>query len=426
MPFVPASFLFSKFFVKKLTATGKIFDVSFLYPNIKLKTLCLKRNVTEAGKARFFALVFSDDLFFMKFLKKYTIEDLLTNESFLHFYFQKNEDDVLDWEDWRDEAPANAALVAQAFGLLDRLSLRWDAAHVQAHWEELRKQIRSETPPEWTSENTPGLYASWNLWVAVAASFLLLASVGIGWWRASKSTELLALTNEHADRLMIYTLSDGTKIQVKPHSKVLVSNDFGKTTRDLHLSGEATFEVAKNPARPFRVFSGDLSVTALGTTFSIRAVEGEAESKVVLTEGKVRVENFSESDPTRRTDELNPGEEISLRIKEKRLSPKRKTTIPVPAPKAEAKSALQAGSWIQFNQTPFADVATSLEYNFGIQFSGIYPELLDMPVSYQFRGDRPLIKILQDLSLRCHFDFEVRGTKVMIEKEKTTFQGNSE
>jgi ferric-dicitrate binding protein FerR (iron transport regulator) len=174
------------------------------------------------------------------------------------------------------------------------------------------------------------------------------------------------------------------------------------------------------------VYSGDLLVTALGTTFCIRAVEGEPESKVTLTEGKVRVENFSETDPTKRMDVLNTGEEITLKIKEKRLSLKRKTTAEVSAPKAEIKSALQAGSWIYFNQTPFADVATSLEYNFGIRFTGIYPELRDLQVSYRFRGDRSLERILQDLSIQAHFEYEIRGSEVLLKKEKNRYSEPSE
>ncbi len=361
----------------------------------------------------------------MDLQKKYTVEDLLTNESFLNFYFQKNEEDVLDWEDWRDENLGNAALVAESFDLLNRLSLRWDATQIREYWQDLKKQIHAENQPVWKVEVNPK-QINWWRWAAVAASFLVIFSAGIGWWQLSKNAEPLALTNKHADRLMICKLPDGTRIQLKPFSKILISNDFGQRSRDISLTGEALFEVAKDVSKPFRVFSGDLSVTALGTTFNIRAVEGEPETKVALTEGKIRVENFSETDPIFRTDILNPGEEISLKIKEKRLSPKRKITTPALAPKAEIKSALQAGSWIHFNQTPFADVATSLEYNFGIHFVGIYPELRDLPVSYRFRGDNSIENILKDLGLRCHFDFELRGTEVFLKKEKTDFPENSE
>jgi transmembrane sensor len=186
----------------------------------------------------------------------------------------------------------------------------------------------------------------------------------------------------------------------------------------LHLTGEALFIVAPDSSRPFRVFTHDLSVTALGTTFNVRAVDGESESKVVLTEGKVRV------DAATATDVLNPGEEIVFKTKERRLAAKRK--IAAPAPKAEIKSALQSGSWVYFNQTPFADVVTSLEYNFNVRFVGIYPALRDQPVSYSFRGGQSLQTILRDLSIRCHFTYKVCGNEILIEEEHTTFDGPGE
>lgn len=339
---------------------------------------------------------------------EYSIEDLLTNESFLNFYFKKNEDDVLDWEEWRDETESNAALVAQAFDLLDRLSLRWNADQIQGHWTALQAQIAP-------LRNAPKVvWFSWR-W---AASILAIVSVGIGWWCHKGQPEAMVLSNEHPDRLMIYKLPDGTKLQVKPHSKILLSNTFGQKSRDLHLEGEALFIVAPDTSRPFRVFTHDLAVTALGTTFNVRAVTGEPESKVVLTEGKVRVEAATTADV------LNPGEEIVFKTKERRLATKRK--IAAPAPKAEIKSALQAGSWVYFNQTPFVDVATSLEYNFNVRFIGIYPTLRDQPVSYRFRGDQPLHTILKDLSIRCHFTYKIRGNEILIEEERATFEGPGE
>jgi transmembrane sensor len=55
------------------------------------------------------------------------------------------------------------------------------------------------------------------------------------------------------------------------------------------LQGEAFFEVAKDTARPFVVGAGDQRVIAVGTQFSVRREEGDAQ--IVVTEGKVRVES---------------------------------------------------------------------------------------------------------------------------------------
>jgi transmembrane sensor len=54
------------------------------------------------------------------------------------------------------------------------------------------------------------------------------------------------------------------------------------------LRGEALFDVAKEPGRPFIVYAGDFSVRAVGTSFTVRRIGPDA-IKVVVTEGIVEV-----------------------------------------------------------------------------------------------------------------------------------------
>lgn len=54
------------------------------------------------------------------------------------------------------------------------------------------------------------------------------------------------------------------------------------------LRGEALFNVARDPARPFIVYAGDFSVRAVGTSFTVRRTSPDA-IKVVVTEGVVEV-----------------------------------------------------------------------------------------------------------------------------------------
>jgi len=66
------------------------------------------------------------------------------------------------------------------------------------------------------------------------------------------------------------------------------------TERGVHLErGEAFFEVAKDPHRPFVVHAGPVSVTAVGTQFSVR--RRGTDTLVVVTEGVVRVGNSAAS-----------------------------------------------------------------------------------------------------------------------------------
>ena len=57
------------------------------------------------------------------------------------------------------------------------------------------------------------------------------------------------------------------------------------------MEGEAYFEVAKNPERPFIVDMGNASIRVLGTTFSVKADKGKDQITAVLLEGSIRFES---------------------------------------------------------------------------------------------------------------------------------------
>ena len=85
-------------------------------------------------------------------------------------------------------------------------------------------------------------------------------------------------------------LSDGSKITLNTDSEIRVA--VTETERRVNLEqGEAFFEVAKDPKRPFVVRAGNKIITAVGTQFSVRRDHDDV--RVVVTEGKVRVEHAS-------------------------------------------------------------------------------------------------------------------------------------
>src|SRR5699024_9319257 len=60
--------------------------------------------------------------------------------------------------------------------------------------------------------------------------------------------------------------------------------------RKVRVSGEAYFEVAKDPDQPFIVETHDTKITVLGTDFNVMAYENESEVKTTLLDGVVKVE----------------------------------------------------------------------------------------------------------------------------------------
>ncbi|MDR0394840.1 MAG: FecR domain-containing protein [Tannerella sp.] len=86
------------------------------------------------------------------------------------------------------------------------------------------------------------------------------------------------------------TLPDGSEIWLNAGSMLLYSGDFSGPTRTLFLNGEATFNVIKDPERPFIVKTQYMQVQALGTTFNVKSYNNTSLTEVTLEEGLVRVD----------------------------------------------------------------------------------------------------------------------------------------
>ncbi|MGV8095066.1 MAG: FecR family protein [Mangrovibacterium sp.] len=84
-------------------------------------------------------------------------------------------------------------------------------------------------------------------------------------------------------------LSDETKVILNSGSRLIYPPQFKGEEREVYLEGEAFFEVAKNPDRPFFVRTGKFKVEVIGTTFNIQAYERENLYNTVLIEGKVKL-----------------------------------------------------------------------------------------------------------------------------------------
>lgn len=86
-------------------------------------------------------------------------------------------------------------------------------------------------------------------------------------------------------------LADGTKVWINSESSLGFYSRFDGKQRIVELTGEAYFEVAKNPDQPFIVRTANADVRVLGTQFNVKAYADEEYTIATLNEGKVRVSN---------------------------------------------------------------------------------------------------------------------------------------
>jgi transmembrane sensor len=99
-------------------------------------------------------------------------------------------------------------------------------------------------------------------------------------------------------------MSDGSKVTLNTDSQIRIA--VTERERRINLGrGEAFFEVAKDPSRPFVVVAGNCKVIAVGTKFSVWREASEV--RVVVSEGRVRVEQNDGGPRQETTDEVTAG-----------------------------------------------------------------------------------------------------------------------
>jgi transmembrane sensor len=146
-------------------------------------------------------------------------------------------------------------------------------------------------------------HSSWHVRVLAVAAAIGLVLVGgmmmpRTWFESTIETQ--------ASEWRSMTLNDDSFVSVGPRTEL--RDRFGKQQRLLSLSrGEALFQVAKDPSRPFVVDAGLAIVRATGTRFGVDRREHDVivtleEGTVVVSDGRGRVGAVS----------LTAGEQLTL------------------------------------------------------------------------------------------------------------------
>jgi ferric-dicitrate binding protein FerR (iron transport regulator) len=108
---------------------------------------------------------------------------------------------------------------------------------------------------------------------------------------SSRVIEYNTIINPRGSKVVPITLVDGTKAWLNADASLKYFTSNAGNVRRVEITGEAYFEVAHNPAKPFIVkdVSRATEVEVLGTHFNINTYDDEPEMKVTLLEGSVRV-----------------------------------------------------------------------------------------------------------------------------------------
>lgn len=174
----------------------------------------------------------------------------------------------------------------------------------------------------------------------------------------------------------VMLLEDGTRVSLNTDSRLVVHFDKGSRRVELDR-GEALFEVAADPARPFIVAAGHRQIEALGTSFVVREEEDHGLS-VTLVEGKVAVSADDTAVPAVANEAvtLTPGE---------RLTFKSDIAPAIDRPSLEKVTAWRRGQ-VDLDETPLAEAATEMNRYSALKLRVEQAEAAHLPIDGVFRA----------------------------------------
>ncbi|HEX9509562.1 MAG TPA: FecR domain-containing protein [Puia sp.] len=207
-------------------------------------------------------------------------------------------------------------------------------------------------------------------WKRLLVAAVLIPLVALSIWlftHRSPKVELVEKYNQKGIRSIII-LPDGSKIWLNADSHLKYPASFQDNLREVYLEGEAFFEIAKNPQRPFIVHLPKGNVQVLGTSFDIRAYADEELMSTSVATGLVafvpdaagRSANAADGPATR-----NPAADSFY------LTPNRKAIYDFQSGKVNVAltDAEADRGWINgimtFNNQSLGRIAVELERSFG-------------------------------------------------------------
>ena len=299
-----------------------------------------------------------------------------------------------------------------------------DKINVHQEWEQLKHRLAVHNPEAVSSEHMdedvpPKSGILHRIWVraAVAASILLVIGM-VGYYISSQGPKRQEVVQDNKGKVnpvlvsvkhtvnttgqpMEVSLQDGSVITLSDKSEISYQEPF-ITRRDIALTGEAHFKVAKDATRPFTVYSGALFTTALGTEFSVAAFAKAENIKVRLYEGKVVIRPVDSMDTKWKADiYLLPGQELVY---------DNKTMATIVRPFRMNKATVADGNnnssdtyskdatWYMFNNQSLAQVFDQLEEMYGVTIIYTKKDIQHMYFIGKFNKSDSVENVLKQIS----------------------------
>lgn len=272
-----------------------------------------------------------------------------------------------------------------------RLKDIWDASQKKASYPEThlfhfyRNQVTQR-------ESLHKRVRLWRMIAGIAAVLVIGLVISILIYSPAPSERhLITHTVPLGSKSQVY-LADGTEVHLNSGSRLEYYSGFGIETREVHLSGEAYFQVEKDKSHPFIVKAADYDIAVTGTQFNVCTYPDNTFSSVSLLEGEV-VLSASNIKPLT----MEPGEKIRFDRKERELA--------FVSLDSQAEVGWKEGLFI-FKNIPFPELIKRLERWYDVKLKCSSHELDSFEYSGSFRNQETIWQVLDALKLTTPIDYK--------------------
>jgi ferric-dicitrate binding protein FerR (iron transport regulator) len=263
---------------------------------------------------------------------------------------EATEAERIQLDTWRSSDPLHEDKFLQSQTLWKRSTRTELDLDTDAAWANVKAKLR-----------TPAQTRTFGQYLRIAAAILVLCTAG--WFAVESLYNPMIHVQTAANEQKEVILPDGSQVWLNESSDLSYPKQFKGKHRDVELSGEAFFEVVKNPEQPFVITSSQVITEVLGTSFNLYAPAESKEATLDVVTGKVR---FTSTDNTTEV-VVVAGEKAEL------------TTVG-DATKAGAANE-NAFAWksgkLVFNDNTLKEVFDVLQHQFKINITTENPEILN-------------------------------------------------
>jgi transmembrane sensor len=342
-----------------------------------------------------------------------TVEDFIGNAAFRSWVTERRPEDRRLWNQWLAQNPEKRELYEQAvatFLLIQGEKINLSDQQVNDRTASILDQL-----PDAYIVRKPFINWQWGRWVAAAAVIGLVL-----WWQSGNlplapftgTNKQVAQTPREVEwtivrnvtgQALVVLLPDNSSVLLSTNSQLRFRKQTNHALREVFLQGDGFFEVTKDPAKPFIVYTASLTTKVLGTSFQVHSSDQDKMAYVKVKTGKVTVTLVDAPD---KPVMLNVNEELQLG--------------------STAGKGVKSADFLS-NENPSAIIARQFVFNYTA-----VPEIFDqletsyhMPIRYDrslldqctFTGKLDGIPFLEKIQLIClaiESTYEVVDNQVVI------------